>query len=77
MVTLFSSATCAPCKTVKQYIKSKGLDFTELDVFEGKNMDTLLKLTGRMTTPTILVEDGDKRSIIIGLNYSSLSDALK
>ena len=75
-ITLFSSATCTPCRSIKQYLKMKGLTYNEVDAAEQANASLLLKLTGENRTPTVLVQNGDKTSVVIGLNYGKLASAL-
>ena len=75
MVTVFTNSDCVPCRSAKQYLSKRGVEYTEADVFEGDNMARLMKLTGRMITPTILVE-GEETSVVVGFNMMSLAKAL-
>ena len=75
-ITLFSSATCTPCRSIKQYLSMKGFTYNEVDATELENSLLLKKLTGENRTPTVLIQNGDKTSVVIGLNYGSLAEAL-
>ncbi|MEO5811420.1 MAG: glutaredoxin 3 [Rhodanobacter sp.] len=57
-ITLYSSASCSYCVAAKNFLKSKGLDWTEiridLDVAERQRMVALAK---RTSVPQIFVGD--------------------
>jgi hypothetical protein len=54
----------------------KGFEYNEVDISEEGNASLLMKLTGENRTPTVLVQNGDKTSVVIGLNYGDLAKAL-
>ena len=57
-ITIYSSATCSYCVAAKNFLKSKGLDWTEiridLDMAERQRMVALAK---RTSVPQIFVGD--------------------
>lgn len=76
-VKVFSSATCSPCVTLKRYLSMRNVSYEEIDVTDAQNMSELLNLTGRMITPTLYVQNGDKQKVVVGLNLPSVSSALE
>lgn len=59
MLTVYTTESCAYCPMVKRYLKSKNLEFTEVNVTN--DMETrseLFRQTGMMTVP--VVTDGEK-----------------
>lgn len=55
-VTVYGRKTCAPCKTVKKWLNSKSILFTEKDVDETPGaLAEIIRMTGQMTVPVTLV----------------------
>jgi glutaredoxin len=73
MVTIYTRTTCAPCKTVKYWLKSKNVEYVEKNIDEGDNMQEFVKFTDMPMVPLILTDTGEK---IQGLNLSLLSKVL-
>jgi len=72
MVKIYSSETCAPCKTLKTFLSNKSIDYTVLDIGNDKHLTDLIELTGNRIVPTSVIGE----SIIIGLNLSRVLQAL-
>jgi len=62
VVKIYTRETCAPCRTLKYWLKSKNIPFSELSP-EGTDVQIV---------PTILI--GEEK--IIGLDFKRLSDLL-
>lgn len=71
-VTIYTRKTCAPCKTLKYYLKTKGIEFLEKDADE--NSGEFLEHTSVPMVPLILLPGGEK---IQGLNLPRLSEVLQ
>lgn len=71
-VKVYTSESCVPCISLKRYLKSKGVFYTELDADKQENANQLIELTGRRVVPTTVI-DGN---VITGLNYGALARAL-
>jgi glutaredoxin-like YruB-family protein len=72
-ITVYSTPTCPYCKLVKEYLREKGYEFTEIDV--SANHDAaikMVKISGQMGVPVIDV-DG---KVIVGWNKSALEEIL-
>lgn len=76
-ITVFTGEHCAYCPMVKKFLTYKGVAFTEKSVENAENRSEAYKLSGAMTVPITLVENGDKKEVIIGYNLPRLSSALK
>jgi len=72
MVKIYSSETCAPCKTLKTFLSKKNIDYDVLDISNEKNLTDLINLTGNRIVPTSVI--GGK--VIIGLNIGGVLQAL-
>ena len=72
MVKIYSSETCAPCKTLKTFLSKKNIDYDVLDISNEKNLTDLINLTGNRIVPTSVIGE----DIIIGLNLSRVLKAL-
>ncbi|MES2972659.1 MAG: glutaredoxin family protein [Pseudomonadota bacterium] len=54
-VTLYSSATCAPCTSARAFFNSRGIPFTERLVATNEDADALQRMSGDTTLPFITV----------------------
>ena len=58
MVKVYSAPTCPWCKKTKDYLKSKKIDYVDVNVqddIEGR--DEMIQLTGDMSIPVIRFND--------------------
>lgn len=70
MITVFTTATCAYCKMVKQYLTLKGKEFQVVDLTDNPSKhQELIEKTGAMTVPITQVDD----QFIIGWNREKLA----
>jgi len=59
MVKLYSTPTCAYCKTLKEYLKKNGKEFEDIDVSKDeKKLQEMIKNSGQMGVPVLDI-DGD------------------
>lgn len=73
MVTIYSTPTCPYCKLAKDHLKSKEVDFEEVDVSaDSSKAQEMVKLSGQMGVP-VLVINGD---VIVGWNKTAIDEAL-
>ena len=75
-VTIYSTPTCAFCKTEKQWLESLGVEFTnrDIEVEEGARDELLEKLNGEFRgVPTTIIGD----EVIVGFNVPVLQAALQ
>lgn len=72
-ITIYSTPTCAYCKMTKEYLKSKNIPFTDVDVStdQAKQQEMITK-SGQYGVPVIDV-DG---KIIIGFDKEKLNEYL-
>jgi glutaredoxin-like YruB-family protein len=72
-IIVFSSNTCPHCVTAKDYLKSKGIEFTEKNVSTDMEARKELMGMGYMGVPIILVDD----EVIEGFNKAKLDELIK
>lgn len=66
-LVVFSSATCSPCKSLKNYLDTKDVEYQTVDVFE--DMDYAMKYRISKTPTTMLIkENGDEFSRVLGFS---------
>jgi glutaredoxin len=71
MITVFSTATCAYCKMVKQYLTLKGKEFTEVDLTNNpEKHQELIEKTGASSVP--IVQIGEE--FIVGWNRQRMAE---
>ncbi len=74
MVTIYSTTWCAFCHAAKEYFKSRGVEFTEIDVTNDQtNLQKMVDISGQMGVPVIDI-DG---MIVVGFNRPSIEAALR
>ncbi len=73
MITVYSTPTCAFCHAVKEYFKSKGIEYKEKDLTQDQAAaQWVLDNTGQLAVPVIDI-DG---KIIVGYNRPAIDQAL-
>ncbi len=70
-VTVYTSNTCPYCVSAKDYLKEKGIDYTEKNVQTDKDARKELMAMGHMGVP-VLVIDGEE---VVGFDKERI-DAL-
>jgi glutaredoxin len=62
-----------PCKRAKEFLSSKGVPFTDVNVVEDPaGRDELIRRTGQLAVPVILVGD----AVVVGFDRPRLSELL-
>lgn len=76
-VTIYSTTNCAFCKTEKQWLDSKGVEYTAINIEEDQEAaDYLTEITGATSVPvTVVVTDGHSE-IIRGFDRPKLTEVL-
>ena len=67
---LFTTPKCGYCPGVKQYLKSKGKEFTEVDATPFEVMKEIHAKYNAMTVPILVREDGE---YVVGPNFGKIS----
>lgn len=74
MVKVYSTPTCTYCKTLKEYLKSKNVDFDEIDVSKDeKELQKMIKDSGQMGVPVVDING----IIIVGFDKIKIDELLK
>ncbi len=73
MVKIFTTSLCPYCFTLKEFLKSKNIEFQEIDVTgDEKAKDELIKKTGKMEVPVLEI-DGQ---VVVGFDKGKISKLL-
>jgi glutaredoxin 3 len=73
-VIMYSTPTCGYCNKAKDYLRQKGVAFTEYNIARDmQRADEMVKKSGQMGVPVIDVNG----KIIVGFNQPELDRALK
>lgn len=73
-IAIYSTPTCPYCKMAKEFLKSKNIQFKDIDV--GKNSDAareMIKKSGQMGVPVLDING----KIIVGFDRDAIEGALK
>ncbi|MGI6035483.1 MAG: glutaredoxin family protein [Limnochordia bacterium] len=72
-VMVYSTSTCPWCDRAKDYLRSKNIDFKELDVAnDPQAMGEMIRLSNQMGVPVITVDE----EVIVGFNRQRLEALL-
>lgn len=72
-VMVYSTSTCPWCDRAKDYLRSKNIDFKELDVAnDSQAMGEMIRLSNQMGVPVITVDE----EVIVGFNRQRLEALL-
>jgi len=73
-ITIYSTPTCPYCVMAKDYLKKKGIKYTDINVAEDKEKaQEMIKKSGQMGVPVLDVNG----TIIIGFDEGAIEEALK
>lgn len=72
-VKVYTSSTCPYCVSAKEYLKEKGVEYTEKNVQTDKEARKELMAMGHMGVP-VLVIDGEE---IVGFDKDKIDNLLK
>jgi glutaredoxin-like YruB-family protein len=74
MIKIYSTPFCPYCVTLKDYLKSKKVEFVDVDVSENEaERDEMIKLSDQIGVPVVNI-DG---KIIVGFDKEQIDEALK
>jgi glutaredoxin-like YruB-family protein len=74
MIKIYSTPSCVYCKTLKSYLTSKGIEFSDIDVsVDEKELDHMVKVSGQMGVPVVEIDD----NVIIGFDKQKIDELLK
>lgn len=76
-ITIYSRQTCAPCNTLKSFLNKKGIQFTTRDIdSEPEAAAEAYAYAGGSVVPVTVIENGDERKVITGLNLGQIIPAV-
>jgi len=72
-VEVYSTPTCMYCNLLKDFLKEKDVEFTEINVAEDEEKRTyIVEKSGQMGVPVILIDE----EVVIGFNKDKISELL-
>ena len=72
-VKVYSTPTCPHCIHAKEYLKSKNIDFQNIDVsIDQKAGEEMVKISGQMGVPVVVIDD----NIVIGFDREKIDSLL-
>jgi len=76
-ITIYTTNTCASCRTVKQWLTSKGHDYSVVNLDDDPDeRQRIISLTGRMEVPVTIISDANSQSITVGWKPGEIAAAL-
>lgn len=74
MVKIYSTPSCVYCKTLKSYLTSKNIAFSDIDVSsDEKELDRMVKVSGQMGVPVVEIDN----NVIVGFDKQKIDELLK
>ncbi|MBL7045503.1 MAG: glutaredoxin family protein [Parcubacteria group bacterium] len=72
-VTIYSTPTCHFCQLAKEFLKEKGIEYTDYNVGEDmEKRQEMMEKSGQMSVPVIFVGD----EMMIGFDKGKLAKAV-
>ncbi len=77
-VVIYTSNTCAYCRTTKQYLDKKDVNYEEINVDEQPDRrQELVEMSGQMAVPVVVITSDDgMRDVTVGFNVPKLASSL-
>jgi glutaredoxin 3 len=73
-IKVYSTPSCPYCKMTKEFLKTKGVDFEDIDVSTNREAaEEIVKKSGHMGVPQIEIND----KIIVGFDKEALEGELR
>jgi glutaredoxin 3 len=73
-VVLYSTPSCSYCRLAKDYLRQKGVSFTEYNIAsDQRKAEEMVRKSGQMGVPVLDVNG----SVIVGFNKPEIERALK
>ena len=73
MVNIYSTPTCPYCHMVKDYLKSKGIEFTDYNVaIDQQKAQEMVDKSGQMGVPVVEIDN----NIIVGFDKPEIDRLL-
>lgn len=74
MIKLYTTPTCVYCVTLKEYFKSRSIDFEEIDVSKNeKELQEMIRISNQMGVPVVDI-DGE---VVVGFDKVKIDKILK
>jgi glutaredoxin 3 len=72
-IRIYSTPTCPWCRKAKDYLKDKGVQFSDFNVAEDQaKLQEMVQLTGQRGVPVIRIGD----EVIVGFDQPKIDEAL-
>jgi len=77
-VKIYTSPTCGYCNMAKDWMDEKKINYIEIDVAKDPAAaQELVKESGQMGVPVIVVGEGDEKKVVVGFDQGKLEELLK
>jgi len=76
-VTIYSTPTCGYCTLAKDFLREKGVEYTEIDVsVDQQKAQAMVEKTGQMGVPVIIIEKDGQEEVLVGFDQVQLTNLL-
>ncbi len=74
MIKIYSTPSCVYCKTLKSYLTSKNIEFSDIDVSSNQQeLENMVKISGQMGVPVVEIDN----NVIVGFDKQKIDELLK
>jgi glutaredoxin-like protein NrdH len=67
-IIVYTQHGCRPCESLKEFLTRSGIPFEARNISENPDYKEEVLALNIMTTPVIVIKDGDKQQILTGFN---------
>lgn len=76
-VKIYTTPTCGYCDMAKDWFEEKKIEYEEIDVAKDpKAGEEMVKISGQMGVPVIVVTENKDKEVIIGFDQGKLEELL-
>jgi glutaredoxin-like YruB-family protein len=77
-IRIYSTPVCGYCRLAKEFLKSKNIEFEEVDVMANQAAaEEMIKISGQMGVPVIAItKDNNLQEIMVGFQEEKLKQIL-
>lgn len=76
-ITIYSTPSCGYCVLAKDFLKERGVAFTDIDVsVDRQKAQEMVDKTGQMGVPVIVINKDKKEHVIVGFDQAELMHIL-
>lgn len=77
IVKVYSTPACPYCSALKEYLKSKDIQFEDIDISaDDKAREEMVEKAQVMSVPVMIINEESMTKVVVGFDLKKVNDAL-